>query len=418
MAPIKQGLTDYTNVVQRVSQNLKNLMPNTSSASLTSRNKVPQITQLQHPLSQMSSSPASNTFLNRLTGISALNVGSQLQRGPSITPFNGGQKTNLSDLMNSGPSTWGDIKKRNAAQAAAQASTSSGSGVGDPSGARGLDGSLKYKSTMMEAQNETGTPWQVLAAIMGIESGGENLSANSSGAAGVMQIVGSYWQDLANKYGGNLMDPTTNIKTAAAILKQNYDKYGSWEQAAAAYLGAIDANGNITGAQDSFGTDGFTYVSLFKNNLAALGYGSPSSAEAASGGAPASSWGGMAVQQALNLQGTPYVWGGEDTNGFDCSGLVQYVYGNAGKQMARTAQGQYDTTQHISADQLQPGDLIFFKFPPGSVQPGQENIVNHVAIYIGNGQFVQASSNGGVVGIRSLSDDWYAQNIYGYGRVT
>lgn len=288
-----------------------------------------------------------------------------------------------------------------------------GTTAGDPTKAQGVEGALAYKDMMTRASQQSGVPWEVLAAIMGIETGGQNLAPNGAGAVGVMQIVPKYWQDLANKYGGNLSDPWTNIRTAADILKQNYDKWGSWDQAAAAYFGAIDSSGNITGATDSFGTSGYSYVDAFHNNLASLNYGSPTTSEYTAGGQAASAWAQSALSKAMTAQGTPYVFGGEsyEEGGFDCSGLVTWAYGSTGKYFGRTAQEQYNNTSRITSSQLQPGDLVFFSGTTGA--PG----ITHVGIYIGNGQMLEAPTEGDVVKIVSLNSDFWNAHLAGYGRV-
>lgn len=67
------------------------------------------------------------------------------------------------------------------------------------------------------------------------------------------------------------------------------------------------------------------------------------------------------MNEALKYQGWDYVYGGSNPNtSFDCSGLVQWCYGKAGISLPRTAQAQYDATQHIPLSQAQAGDLVFF----------------------------------------------------------
>jgi cell wall-associated NlpC family hydrolase len=95
---------------------------------------------------------------------------------------------------------------------------------------------------------------------------------------------------------------------------------------------------------------------------------------------------------ALRYLGVPYKWGGASPAGFDCSGLVMYVYAQLGISLPHFAAAQYGYGAPVSRDQLQPGDLVFF-----------ENL-NHVAIYIGGGQVVHAPSTGDVVKISSISD--------------
>ncbi len=97
-----------------------------------------------------------------------------------------------------------------------------------------------------------------------------------------------------------------------------------------------------------------------------------------------------AVNGALALLGTPYVWGGESTHGFDCSGLVQYVYANAGLWLPRVAQAQYDAGPAVPPGHpVVPGDLVFFGSGPHDV--------THVGIFVGDGLMVDAPHTGAVV---------------------
>lgn len=107
--------------------------------------------------------------------------------------------------------------------------------------------------------------------------------------------------------------------------------------------------------------------------------------------------GSKAVQLASKFIGTPYVWGGSSPKGFDCSGLIQYVYGKLGIQVPRVAADQFKSSTPVEAPQ--PGDLVFFKgYTKSATNPG------HVGMYIGNGQYLQAPKTGDVVKISKLSD--------------
>src|SRR6185312_13452712 len=88
---------------------------------------------------------------------------------------------------------------------------------------------------------------------------------------------------------------------------------------------------------------------------------------------------------ALSRVGLPYVWGGAGPNDFDCSGLVQWSFRQAGILMPRVAAEQFLTGDHIPLAAAQPGDLLFWTYDP--TDPGY---VDHVAIYLGNGQMVVA----------------------------
>jgi cell wall-associated NlpC family hydrolase len=95
---------------------------------------------------------------------------------------------------------------------------------------------------------------------------------------------------------------------------------------------------------------------------------------------------------AMKYLGIPYAWGGASPAGFDCSGLVMYVYAQLGILLPHYAAAQYGFGTAVSRDQLQPGDLVFF------------DGLSHVGIYIGGGQIVHAPQTGDVVKISSLSD--------------
>lgn len=98
----------------------------------------------------------------------------------------------------------------------------------------------------------------------------------------------------------------------------------------------------------------------------------------------ASSKAAAVVALAKEQVGKPYVWGAEGPDTFDCSGLVQYVYQHAaGVSMPRTTYDQVKVGQTVPLDQLQAGDLVFW---------GSETAPYHVAIYIGNNQYVNAAT--------------------------
>jgi cell wall-associated NlpC family hydrolase len=111
-----------------------------------------------------------------------------------------------------------------------------------------------------------------------------------------------------------------------------------------------------------------------------------------------------AASIALRYLGVPYVWGGASPSGFDCSGLVMYVYAQLGISLPHYTVAQWGATSHISLSQAQPGDLVFF------------DGLGHVGIYLGNNQFVHAPHTGTVVQVASLSG-YYASALVGVGRV-
>ena len=106
---------------------------------------------------------------------------------------------------------------------------------------------------------------------------------------------------------------------------------------------------------------------------------------------PPSQYGGV-VGVALQYLGTPYVWGGSSPGGFDCSGLVEYVYNQVGVSLPHNAAAQFGYGTPVPESDLQPGDLVFF------------DGLGHVGIYIGGGQYIHAPHTGDVVKISNLSD--------------
>jgi cell wall-associated NlpC family hydrolase len=121
------------------------------------------------------------------------------------------------------------------------------------------------------------------------------------------------------------------------------------------------------------------------------------------GPAPAQSGAaGVALEWAQRELGKPYVYGGSGPDSFDCSGLTMYVYGKAGVGLPHSAAGQWDDTTRISYADARPGDLVFFYQP-----------VDHVGIYVGNGEMIDAPHTGASVEYDPI---WW-NVLDGFGRV-
>jgi cell wall-associated NlpC family hydrolase len=114
------------------------------------------------------------------------------------------------------------------------------------------------------------------------------------------------------------------------------------------------------------------------------------------------------VFTAMQMVGVPYQWGGSSPNGFDCSGLVQYVFSNAGLRLPRTAAAQMDASAPLTLEKAQAGDLLFFR---------DGSHTSHVAIYLGQGRFVHAPSSGRQVSLDSFGNAYWRMRFARAGRV-
>ena len=211
-----------------------------------------------------------------------------------------------------------------------------------------------------------GLPWTVLAAIGTIESDngtsdapGVSSGTNSAGAEGPMQF-----------------EPATFAEYDEPVPPGGADPPSPYDATDAVYAAARELCAN--GAKDGSDLDdaifsynhSASYVAEVLDLVPVLG---ETNAEVlVAGTAPVT-----ALDWALAQVGTPYVWGGETPGvGFDCSGLVQAAYAQAGVTLPRTAQAQFDATTRLAASEpLEPGDLLFFGTSATNV--------THVGIYLG-----------------------------------
>jgi NlpC/P60 family len=120
---------------------------------------------------------------------------------------------------------------------------------------------------------------------------------------------------------------------------------------------------------------------------------------------PRETLGRRVVSYARHFLGVHYSWGGTSPRtGFDCSGLVRYVYGHFGISLPHSSWADLGRGHRVSRRWLQPGDLVFFAG------------ASHVGIYAGSGRFIDAPHSGAVVRITTMRDSWYGASYYGARR--
>ena len=133
-------------------------------------------------------------------------------------------------------------------------------------------------------------------------------------------------------------------------------------------------------------------------------------ASAVSGAPSAASVGQAIVDTSYKYLNVPYVWAGTSPYGFDCSGLVYYVFTEHGYKVNRTAASLYQNGTAVDRANLIPGDIICFT-------DGAYSTIGHVGIYVGDNQFIHASSGTGYVIVSSLSENYYNNHYYGSRRI-
>jgi cell wall-associated NlpC family hydrolase len=251
-----------------------------------------------------------------------------------------------------------------------------------------------------------GVPWRVLAAIGKVES---DFTPNAVGpdlpqfagtpdehALGLMQFLPSTYRDLA---------PRVDAATGKAL-----GEAGIWDAesaifAAALYLCDNGAPGDLRAALYAYNHTDW-YVDQVLAQAASYGLGDTGND---AGAGP----NGDVVTLARQYLGWPYVWGGADpATGFDCSGLVQWLYGQLGVALPRTAQAQFDGTARLAPEQLQPGDLVFF----AQTYADAANWITHVGLYVGDGQMINAPTEGEVVQTMPVFTGFWGEHYAGGGR--
>lgn len=265
-----------------------------------------------------------------------------------------------------------------------------------------------------------GLPWSVLAAVGWVESRHAGGRADPHSGAVQPPIVGPALDGRAGTAA--IRDPSQPDGRARALGPMQFlpatwqswsvlapdrppgadpDPHNAWDAiyTAGRFLcGGREQLEDLNGALRRYNRSG-AYVNEVRAKAAE--YRAGSSADTGGGTVPGSV--SAAIAAAMTQLGVPYQWGGQTPGvGFDCSGLVQWAFAEAGVQLPRTTAGQILAGVPVErVEDLQPGDLLFTT----SVRDGEHVIAGHVAIYIGGGYVVVAPRTGDVVKLRPVTRD-------------
>ena len=185
---------------------------------------------------------------------------------------------------------------------------------------------------------------------------------------------------LSQNCGGYLgFKSLTNIDTAVVMFRKCFERCAEWE--------ANDA----------------ARISYAKSFYSQIVYNDGGGSNPSNPGQTGGGLGSEAAELAKTYLGVPYVWGGTSPSGFDCSGLVMYVYSKLGVSLPRTTWDQVECGTSVSKSNLQPGDLVFFNC--------EGEYCSHVGMFVSGDTFIHAPQPGDVVKYSTLSSSYYA-NCY------
>jgi len=226
-----------------------------------------------------------------------------------------------------------------------------------------------------------GVTAQDLAAIAKTESDfGRNMATNASGHFGYGQFDAPTWA----AYGTG--DPYNPADALPAIARTLCSRGYAHDRTR-----ALNSFGGCTTATCLGSTDYATQIGQIGANL---------QQQASSD----------VVAVAHSWLGVPYHFGWCSRAGIDCSCLMVQVFAAVGVSLPRTAAAQYAAIPHVPAEQAQPGDLVFFQ---NTYMPG----ISHVGLYLGDGQQINAPTDGQVVSVQPVFSGYWGAHLVGFGRV-
>lgn len=284
-------------------------------------------------------------------------------------------------------------------------SLSSSSGTSSSGSSSSVSGTGTVSGTDVRVRSGPGTSYSILGTcgtgdtftVTG-ESGDWYQISYNGGTAYVYKLYLKLGGSGSSSSGGYSV--TAMSDTAASVISAVHMRNGPDTSYASQRVLSAGTSVTITGESGKWyrvtynGSEGYIFKTYLTTSTASSN----------------TSEGERLVAEAKKYLGVPYVYGGTSPSGFDCSGFVYYVYRQCGYSITRTATAQNSVGSFVSRDSLQAGDIIIFY---NSAMSG----IGHSGIYIGNGQFIHASSGSGQVVISSLSNTYYNTHYYSARRV-
>jgi len=260
-------------------------------------------------------------------------------------------------------------------------------------------------STLVQQQAQAQQAQAAVAKVQLLEQ--ENQQAAQQSQATLTSLKGTLGNEVAAAAAAKAKREAAAAAAAAAAQRAAAAQQAAAQQAAAQQAAAQQAAAQQAAAQQA--AQQAAAAAQVASELGTSTATKTANQAATSAGAPtvgfsgtASAQGQAAVRAAESQLGVPYVWGGESPgSGFDCSGLTQWSWAQAGVSIPRTSQAQYASVQHVPLSNLQPGDLLFYFNLDGT------GTVDHVAMYVGSGPYgsqtvIQAPETGETVSYVAL----------------
>jgi cell wall-associated NlpC family hydrolase len=242
---------------------------------------------------------------------------------------------------------------------------------------------LALESSEARLQSEQAQQQTVAAQAQAEAAQAKSLAQqNEQEAAATKATLGQVQGQLAQEVAQAAIEEAQQEAAAAAKAASQAQQQQAAQAAAAAAAAAAVAGAVGGSASGAAATDAANQASGNGQVGGSQVGGSQVGGSQVGGSSTGSGSGTSAVQAAVSQLGVPYVFGGEQAGvGFDCSGLVQWAWGQAGVSIPRTTEVEWPSLSHVPLDALEPGDLLFYYNLDG------DNQVDHVVMYAGSGPY-------------------------------